>query len=69
MDQSQGGKMTKSEDSALIKEKRFVRYDQLIAKAEREGRINGNYRCLVCGMRYHHKEEAEDCCRIVGSSR
>jgi len=66
---SQGGKMTKSEDSSLVKEKHFVRYDQLIEKAEREGRLNGSYRCLVCGMRYNLKEEAEDCCKVVASRR
>ena len=57
--------MANTEDTSLVKEKHFVRYEQLIEKAEREGRINGAYRCLVCGMRYHDKEEAEDCCRIV----
>jgi hypothetical protein len=62
---SQGGEMANTEDSALVKEKPYVKYDQLIARAEVEGRINGRYRCLVCGMKYHLKEEAEDCCRIA----
>lgn len=57
--------MAKTEDSALVKEKPYVKYDQLIARAEQEGRITGRYRCLVCGMRYHHKEESEDCCKIA----
>lgn len=65
MNQTQGGEMTKSEDSSLVKEKHFVRYEQLIEKAEKEGRINGAYKCLVCGMRFNLKEEAEDCCSIV----
>jgi len=65
MNKTQGGEMTKSEDSSLVKEKHFVRYEQLIEKTEKEGRINGAYKCLVCGMRFNLKEEAEDCCSIV----
>jgi len=49
----------------LIKEKPFVKYDQLINKAEREGRISGPHRCIVCGMRYLDKDGAEECCRAV----
>ena len=57
--------MTTEKESALVKEKPFVKYDQLITKAEREGRINGPYRCIVCGMRYLDKDGAEDCCKAV----
>jgi len=67
MDVTQGGEMTKSDEPTLVKEKPFVKYDQLIARAEREGRINGRFRCLVCGMRYNDKDDAEDCCRVVAS--
>lgn len=49
----------------LIKEKPFVKYDQLLDRAEKEGRINGPHRCIVCGMRYLEKDSAEDCCRAV----
>jgi len=52
-------------EEALVREKPFVKYDQLIAKAEQEGRISGRYRCIVCGMRYLEKDGAEDCCRAV----
>ena len=57
--------MTEQKDAALVKEKPFVKYDQLILRAEREGRINGRYRCIVCGMRYLEKDGAEDCCKAV----
>ena len=60
--------MTKTDDTSLVKDKHFVRYEQLIRKAEKEGRITGTFRCLVCGMRYNDKDEAEDCCRIVSHS-
>ena len=49
----------------VVKEEPVVKYDQLISKAEREGRINGPHRCIVCGMRYLDKEGAEECCRAV----
>jgi len=58
-------KLVRSEDQTLVKEKPFVKYDQLIERAEVEGRIGGKYRCLVCGMRYHAKDDADDCCRVV----
>lgn len=57
--------MVRDDGPTLVKEKPFVKYDQLIERAEREGRINGRFRCLVCGMRYHAKDDAEDCCRIA----
>ncbi len=57
--------ITDKESSTLVKEKPFVKYDQLIARAEKEGRINGRHRCIVCGMRYNEKDAAEDCCRAV----
>ena len=53
------------EDGTLVREKPFVKYEQLIQRAEEEGRISGRYRCLVCGMRFHEKDEADDCCSIV----
>ena len=68
MTETQGVGMVKNEEASLIKEKHFVRYDQLIAKAQKEGRISGAFRCLVCGMRYNDKDEAEDCCKAVVSS-
>lgn len=59
--------MERQEEPALVKEKPFVKYDQLIEKAVREGRIDGRFRCLVCGMRYHDKDEADECCKVVTS--
>ncbi|RKZ10384.1 hypothetical protein DRQ53_04475 [bacterium] len=61
----QGGQSVVEKDQALVKEKPFVKYEQLIEKAETEGRIDGPHRCIVCGMRYMEKDSAEDCCRAV----
>ncbi len=55
----------KYDSEILVRDKPYVKYDRLLAKAEAEGRINGEYRCLTCGMRYLHKEDAENCCKIA----
>lgn len=41
---------------------RFVNFELLLAKAMAEGRVNGKYRCPVCGMRYRRKKESQNCC-------
>ena len=51
-------------EDVLVRDENYVKYDQLLAQAESEGRLDGAHRCLVCGMRYRSKEEAEDCCRV-----
>jgi hypothetical protein len=48
----------------LLKDKEYVKYVQLLRKAEREGRLDG-YPCPLCGSRYTARDEAEDCCRAV----
>lgn len=52
------------EDDILVREESFVKYERLLTKAESEGRIDGPNKCLVCGMRYTTKEDADICCRI-----
>lgn len=47
----------------LLKEKEYVRFDQLLRRAEREGRLDGTYNCTLCGMKYQTEEEAKSCCR------
>ena len=53
------------EDDILVRDESFVKYERLLSKAEVEGRIDGPNKCLVCGMRYLSKQEADSCCRIV----
>lgn len=57
--------VTIKEDEILIRDESFVKYERLLTKAESEGRIDGPNKCLVCGMRYLTKEEADVCCKIV----
>jgi len=42
---------------------KYVKYHRLHALAEREGRIDGKYRCPVCGMRFLAFDEADVCCK------
>lgn len=56
---------TVKEDEILVRDESFVKYERLLNKAEVEGRIDGPRKCLVCGMRYLSKQEADNCCRIV----
>ena len=51
--------------SILQKDKNYVKYHRLLAKAEAEGRLDGKHVCPVCGMRYLTEQEADDCCRII----
>jgi hypothetical protein len=48
----------------LLKDKEYVKFVQLLRKAERDGRLDG-YPCPLCGSRYVDREEAEGCCRSV----
>jgi hypothetical protein len=48
----------------LLKDKEYVKFVQLLRKAERDGRLDG-YPCPLCGSRYIVSEEAEECCRSV----
>ncbi len=52
-------------DEVLIKDKSYVKFERLLAKAESEGRLDGDFKCLTCGMRYGTKYEAEGCCKIL----
>jgi hypothetical protein len=56
---------TIKEDNVLVRDESFVKYERLLSKAESEGRIDGPNKCLVCGMRYLSKQDADSCCRIV----
>jgi len=48
----------------LTKEKEYVKFVQLLKKAERDGRLDG-YPCQLCGSRHPTKADAEGCCRTV----
>ena len=51
----------------LMKDREYVKYVQLLRKAEQEGRVSGAHECKLCGMRYPTKQDAHNCCRITVS--
>ena len=53
------------EDTLLQKDKNYVKFHRLLAKAEAEGRLDGKHMCPVCGMRFLSARESDECCRIV----
>lgn len=57
--------MEKREKSGvLLKDKEYVKFVQLLRKAERDGRLDG-FPCPLCGSRYTVRDEAEECCRAA----
>lgn len=55
----------KEDEDILVRDPNYVKYERLLMQAEAEGRIDGRYSCLVCGMRYREKVAAEACCRAA----
>ncbi|HMB68141.1 MAG TPA: hypothetical protein VKU85_02480 [bacterium] len=56
----------RDEESAILqKDRANSTYELLLKKAVEEGRIGGQCRCRVCGMRYKDEEEAIACCEKV----
>jgi hypothetical protein len=63
-----GGEVMKEEgkDATILqKDKNYVKFHRLLAKAEAEGRLDGKFQCPVCGMKYLSSIEADECCRII----
>ena len=53
------------QDDGLIKEEsQYIRFEWLLEKAKNEGRLDGQFQCPTCGMKYHYRDEAENCCKI-----
>ena len=56
--------MKQDKNGVLTKDKEYVKFVQLLEKAEKEGRVDGEHSCRLCGMRYVSRDEAGECCRI-----
>ena len=58
--------MTQEEEGNVLQRDRpNSTYELLLRKAVTEGRIGGDHRCQVCGMRYNNDEDANSCCEKV----
>ena len=64
-----GAILARAKDSVLGLRERpalaVVIAGELLKKAEAEGRLDGKFKCSLCGMRYQTKAEAEECCRVA----
>ena len=49
----------------LEQEETYVKFTRLLEKAQVEGRVDGPFRCPVCGMRFRAEKESADCCARV----
>lgn len=47
----------------------YVKFAELLEQAYAEGRVDGPYRCPVCGMRYQVAAEAAGCCAMFAPSK
>lgn len=61
--------MSKQEKAHILrKDKEYVKFVQLLKRAEKDGRLDGVFECKLCGMKFQMPEEAASCCRVpVGS--
>ena len=58
--------MAKTEKSDVLhRDKEYVKFVQLLRKAEREGRLDGDYVCTLCGMKFQSVEDAHACCKVT----
>ena len=49
----------------LEQDDQYVKFTKLLEKATNEGRVDGRFRCTVCGMRFHEERDADACCARV----
>ncbi len=49
----------------LEQEEPFVKFSRLLERAVSEGRVDGPFRCPVCGMRFKMEKDSADCCSRV----
>ena len=58
--------MAKTDKSGVLqRDKEYVKFVQLLRKAEREGRLDGEHLCKLCGMRFQTAEDARACCQVT----
>ena len=57
--------MAKDKSGVLQRDREYVKFVQLLKKAEREGRLDGEHLCGLCGMRFQTVEDARACCKVT----
>jgi hypothetical protein len=57
--------MAKQEESIVLRrDKEYVKFVQLLRRAERDGRLDGKHTCKLCGMKFQTTADAAECCKI-----
>jgi hypothetical protein len=60
--------MAKQEKAGLLrKDKEYVKFVQLLRRAEKDGRLDGDFVCKLCGMKFGTADEASICCKVTVS--
>ncbi len=60
--------MAKQEQEGVLqKDREYVRFAQLLKRAERDGRLDGTFACNLCGMKFTTATAADSCCRVTVS--
>ena len=58
--------MAKQEKAGVLKKDReYVKFVQLLKRAEKDGRLDGTFVCKLCGMKFVTVEEARSCCKVT----
>ncbi|MCK4775609.1 MAG: hypothetical protein KAT30_12510 [Candidatus Krumholzibacteria bacterium] len=54
--------MAKQEKAGLLrKDKEYVKFVQLLQRAEKDGRLDGGFVCKLCGMKFATADDAAMC--------
>jgi len=60
--------MAKQEKAGLLrKDKEYVKFVQLLRRAEKDGRLDGSFVCKLCGMKFGTADDAAMCCKVTVS--
>ena len=60
--------MPKQEKAGLLrKDKEYVKFVQLLRRAEKDGRLDGSFVCKLCGMKFGTADDAAMCCKVTAS--
>ncbi len=58
--------MSNEEKTGLLRrDKQYVKFVQLLRKAETDGRVDGKWMCGLCGMKFNTRNDAEGCCKVT----
>jgi len=58
--------MAKQEKAGVLRrDKEYVKFVQLLRRAEKDGRLDGTFVCGLCGMKFMTADDADACCKVT----